>query len=271
MTVHAGILWVCGTPIGNISDATERLKEVLGLVQLVVCEDTRVAGLRLQEWQIKVPLVSLEKFSEARKLTSVIAKLSAGDSVALISDAGTPAISDPGYRLVAAAVAAGIKVKPIPGPNAITTLLSVAGIAADQYVFVGFFPRKPAAFLSMINELRRLNWPICGYESPNRILDRLEDLVTLDPDAFVCVGKELTKTHETIWRGSVADVLKHLKSATIKGEFSVIIWPSGHSTGPIDQFVDELKAAHLSGSQILEIGTRWAGFSRNQLYERIKK
>ncbi len=271
MLKNPGILWVCGTPIGNFSDSSHRLSEVLGGVQLVVCEDTRVAGQLLQKLEIDVPLLSLEKFSEARRLSSVITRLSNGDSVALISDAGTPAISDPGYRLVAAAGAANIRIKPIPGPNAITTLLSVAGIPADQYVFVGFFPRKSAAFLSMLNELRRLQWPVCGFESPNRILDRLEEVVLLDPDAFVCVGKELTKTHETIWRGTAADVLKRLKAATVKGEFALIIWPSATPAGPIDQFVDEMKAAKVPSAKIIEIGTRWAGFSRNPLYERVNK
>lgn len=209
-----------GTPIGNLADITQRALRTLGDVDLVVAEDTRHTKKLLTHFGLQKPMLSFHKFSLDASIERVIKELSAGKHIAYVVDAGTPGISDPGSYLVNQAAKAGISVVPIPGVSALTTLLSVAGIPTDEFRFVGFFPKKKGR-QTFMKEIASSPIPIVFFESPHRIIKTLTQLSTLG-NFHVIVGRELTKQFETIYRGTIPEVLPEIQKQT-KGEFTVII------------------------------------------------
>lgn len=220
-----GILYIVGTPIGNLGDFSERGKETLASVDLVACEDTRVTRKLLSHFDIHTRVESYHAHSSDEKQHQIIARLEAGDDVALVSDAGTPAISDPGMRLVEAAHLAGIKVESVPGPSAVTTALSISGLRADEFTFFGFVPRKKGreTFFDSINESPRT---AVFYESPHRFEKTITSLAEVLPEErTVVVARELTKQFETVVRGSAQFVADYFaeNADEIRGEFTVIV------------------------------------------------
>jgi 16S rRNA (cytidine1402-2'-O)-methyltransferase len=218
------MLYVVATPIGNLKDITLRALEILQNVDFILCEDTRTSGNLLKHFEIKKELISFNARMEDKKIDSVINRLKTGSDAALLSDAGTPAISDPGVRLVNATIKNGIDVVGIPGANAAILALSIAGLPTDSFVFEGFLPQKKGrqkALKILVDEERT----IVLYESMYRIEKLINELHEYMPNRIIAIGRELTKKFEELWRGYPSNILESLSDHTLKGEFVVIIAP----------------------------------------------
>ncbi len=222
MLENKGQLFVVATPIGNLGDISTRAKDILAGVDLVLCEDTRVTAKLLSAMDIHVPTNSFHEHTDPLKRKQLVDLLVAGKRLALVTDAGTPAISDPGGFLVADAVAAGVVVTPIPGPSAVIAALSVSGLPIDRFTFVGFPPHKKGR-QAFFKELGDVAHTIVLYESTHRIMKTLEALRELGRLLVVC--RELTKLHETIYRGTPEVVMQKLQETSTKGEFVIVIAP----------------------------------------------
>jgi len=219
-------LIVVATPIGNLSDITYRAVDTLKSVDIIVCEDTRVTKILLDHYQIEKPLFVVNAQNESKKIPELIERINNGSVCALVSDAGTPSISDPGTRLVNAAVKNGIEVIGIPGPSAVILALSISGLPTDSFVFEGFLPQKKGR-QKKLTELAVEERTIVLYESTYRIEKLLEEINKYMPDRQLVIGRELTKRFEEMWRGTAAEIIRDLSNKTIKGEFVVIIAPNG--------------------------------------------
>jgi len=218
-----GKLYVVATPIGNLEDITFRAVRILGEMSLIAAEDTRRTRILLKHYDIRTPLTSLYEQNESIKAPFLIGKIKDGQNIACVTDAGTPAISDPGYLLILQALEAGIEIVPIPGPSALITALSVSGLPMDHFVFQGFLPdkkgKKKAVLLSIKDDPRTQIF----YESPNRLLVTLQDIMALMGNRFVVVAREMTKVYEEVVRGDVAQVLRAFAGKTVKGEITLIV------------------------------------------------
>jgi 16S rRNA (cytidine1402-2'-O)-methyltransferase len=226
----AGHLYVVATPIGNLSDLTARARALLGAVDIVACEDTRTTGMLLERLGLRKQLVAYHEHNEleaAERLADVVAS---GKSVALATDAGTPGLSDPGFRVVRACRRRGLPVVPVPGPVAFAAVLSASGLPTNGFLFAGFLPPKSAARLAFYGRHRDFAYTIALYESCHRISKAMDDIVAaLGPARVVCVAKEVTKLHETFWVGAAADVRDRLAKASLKGEFTLLIAPADYT------------------------------------------
>ncbi|MCS7190567.1 MAG: 16S rRNA (cytidine(1402)-2'-O)-methyltransferase [Fimbriimonadales bacterium] len=219
----AGTLYVVATPIGNLQDITLRALETLRSVDLIAAEDTRHTKKLLQHYGIQTPLISFHQHSGAGRVEQIIRRLQAGESVALVTDAGTPGISDPGGALVAAAHKAGIRVVPIPGASAVTAILSVAGLPAHRFRFEGFPPRKEGARRKFFEQLRGEDAPVVLYESPHRLLKTLQAAYDALGDCWVVVGRELTKQFEEVFCGRLSEALARWQATPPRGEFVIVL------------------------------------------------
>jgi len=222
-----GVLYMVPTPLGNLGDITRRAVETLGLVDAVACEDTRRTLGLLNHLGISKPLWSYHAHSDSRKAQHIVRALEEGKKVALVCDAGTPGLSDPGTELVQEALQAGITVVSLPGPCAAITALVASGLPTDRFFFIGFLPRRPSRAKRMLEKALALESTVVVYESPFRTVDTLELVQGLTgPETPVVVARELTKVFEEFMRGSVAEVLEKLKGKTIKGEIVLLIGSS---------------------------------------------
>jgi 16S rRNA (cytidine1402-2'-O)-methyltransferase len=223
--MDTGILYIVATPIGNLQDITLRALDVLKKVDLVACEDTRLTKKLLFHYKIEKSLISFHQHSRLEKFDKIIAELKDGKNVALVTDAGTPGISDPGNQLVAEAVKNEIKIVPIPGVSALGAIISVAGIDMQKFVFLGFPPHKKGRE-TFFKEIAELKHPAVYYESPHRIIKNLELLNNLSAEKNIIIGRELTKMFEEIVRGKVSEALLYFQqnSDKIKGEFVIIVY-----------------------------------------------
>lgn len=219
------ILYLVATPIGNLEDITLRALRVLKECDVVAAEDTRHTGQLLKHFQISKPLLSYFQFNEAKRSEEILQRLQRGEKVALVTDAGSPGISDPGERVVKAAIAAGFKVEPIPGPCALIAGLTASGLPSDEFHFVGFLPHKSGQRRNHLEKLKPIPGTLVFYESPYRILKMLEELADIYPDRHVVLARELTKKFEEFLRGSPRDLLTQLQQRSIKGEFVVMVSP----------------------------------------------
>ncbi len=224
-----GCLYIVATPIGNPGDLSPRAVEVLQRVHLIASEDTRVTQKLLRQYEVKTPLLSFFEHNEIRRIPDLITMLERGRNIAVVSDAGTPLISDPGYRLVKEAAARGIRTVPIPGPSAVMAALSVAGLPTDRFTFVGFLPRKSAKRRKELARLAELPHTLVMFESPHRLLKTLDDMEEVMGDRTVVLCRELTKTFEEILRGSPGDLRNRLKDRKIRGEITLVV--SGRNEG----------------------------------------
>ena len=224
----SGVIYLVATPLGNLEDITLRAVRTLREVDLIACEDTRRTGRLLQHFEIGKPLVSCHDHNEARRATELAERALGGESIALVSDAGTPLIADPGFRVVQAAVDLGVRVVPIPGPSAAIAALSVSGLPSHDFAFKGFLPPKRAKRRAAIRSLERSGSTTVFYEAPHRILAAVDDTRDLLGDSRrIAIARELTKLHEEVLRGPVAAVLGELSARpSQKGEFVLMIGPS---------------------------------------------
>jgi 16S rRNA (cytidine1402-2'-O)-methyltransferase len=224
LTPLPGHLYVVATPIGNLADLTERAQAILGKVDLVACEDTRTTGALLTRLGIRRELVSYHDHNEAEAAERLSAAIAGGKSVALVSDAGTPALSDPGFRLVRACRRQGLPVVPVPGASALTAVLSAAGLPTNGFLFVGFLPPKSAARVAFLTKYQDFDYTLVLYESCHRIDKFADEIVAaLGPDRVIAIAKEVTKIHETFLVGRAEDVRKKLSTTALKGEFVIIL------------------------------------------------
>lgn len=224
MSGGRGRLVLVATPIGNLGDLSPRAVEALRAADVIACEDTRHTRKLLSASAISSRLISVHEHNERAQTPYVLELLTAGQTVALVSDAGTPAISDPGARLVAAAVEAGHQVTIVPGPSAVVSALAVSGLPTDRFVFEGFLPRKGAERKSRLASIAAEERTVVVYESPNRVGATLTDLAAVcGPERRVAVVRELTKLYEEIWRGSLAEAALHLGAAAARGEHVLVI------------------------------------------------
>jgi 16S rRNA (cytidine1402-2'-O)-methyltransferase len=265
-------LAVCATPIGNLDDVTLRVLEELRTADLVLCEDTRHTRVLLDRHGIESRLISYHEHNEARRTTELLPRLQAGERMALVSDAGLPGISDPGSRLVAAALEAGVPVTVLPGPSAVETALVASGLAGERYQFLGFLPRGERALQALWGELRSWPHPAVAFESPQRLPRTLRSLAAADPDRQVGVCRELTKRFEEVVRGTAVEVAARFEEPP-RGEITLVI---GEGAGGVEgadpaagaQAVAELVAAGATRKTAAEVVARLTGLARNDLYRR---
>jgi 16S rRNA (cytidine1402-2'-O)-methyltransferase len=268
-----GTLYIVATPIGNLADITYRAVETLTAVDLIAAEDTRHSRVLLQQYGIKTPMIPLHEHNEASQLQNVLKKIQAGASVALISDAGTPLISDPGYRLVCAANDAGIETVPIPGPSALACMLSVACQPVDRFSFEGFLPSRKSARKKLLGDLANETRTLVFYESSHRILESLGDMRDVFGSQRECsVGRELTKRYESLYRGRLGELVEMLQKDpdASRGEFVVVV--QGDATdheGILDEGkkVMDVLLTELSVSKSAALAARLSGARKKMLYE----
>lgn len=219
-------LFIVGTPIGNLEDLTFRAKRILLSVKIIACEDTRVTKKLLQQYEISTPTISLHQHSDPAKIEQLLSRVVRGQDVAYVTDAGMPAIADPGGRLVAAARADDVRIEVVPGPTALTSALAVAGFPADTFLFLGFLPHKKGR-QTLFSRIAATEETVVLYESPHRLMKTLASLVTAIPDRALAVCRELTKMHESVVPGTAGQVLSHFKhhEDEIRGEIVIVIGP----------------------------------------------
>ena len=219
-----GTLYVVGTPIGNLEDMTFRAVRILQSVDVIAAEDTRHTGRLLQHFQIKTPQISYHEHNRTERLPELLNQLSEGKAIALVTDAGIPGISDPGYELVKACIEAGIQVVPIPGASASLTALSAAGLPTDRFVFEGFLPASGKERQQRLESLAAESRTLIFYESPHRLRVTLKELANcLGKDRNIVVARELTKLYEEFWRGTIEDAIAHYTETQPKGEFTLVV------------------------------------------------
>jgi 16S rRNA (cytidine1402-2'-O)-methyltransferase len=265
-----GTLYLVATPIGNLEDITYRAVRTLREVDLIACEDTRHTRNLLDHYAISKPLTSYHEHNEAGRAEELAEKLAAGTSVALVSDAGMPLVSDPGFRVVAAAIRAGIRVVPVPGPAALVAALSASGLPTDAFSFAGFLPAKAGQRARALEALRDETATLIFYEAPHRILETLGDVESILGNRPVVVARELTKVHEEFLRGSAAEVRALLESRpSVKGEITLLIGkaeePASDDT-PIEEAVEACLRAGMSRMEALKEVARKRGLSKREVY-----
>jgi 16S rRNA (cytidine1402-2'-O)-methyltransferase len=226
LTPQPGHLYVVATPIGNLADLTDRARAILAGVDRIACEDTRTTGGLLTRLGLRKDLVAYHEHNETEVAEKLADEIAGGRSIAVVSDAGTPALSDPGFRVVRACRRRGLPVVPVPGPSALTAVLSASGLPTNGFLYVGFLPAKSAARISFYEKYRDFDYTLALYESCHRIDKAVDEIVaTLGPTRVICVAKEVTKLHETFFVGPSADVQSRLAKASLKGEFVLLIAP----------------------------------------------
>jgi 16S rRNA (cytidine1402-2'-O)-methyltransferase len=260
-------LAVCATPIGNLEDVTLRVLAELREADLVLAEDTRHTRGLLERHGIRAKLLSYHEHNEAERVAELLPRLQAGERIALVSDAGMPAVSDPGARLVRAALDAGIDVTVLPGPSAVETALVASGLAGGRYAFVGFLPRKHAELEELWRETAEWGCAVVAFESPHRLATALRSLADFDPERDVAVCRELTKRFEEVVRGTAAELAARLVEPP-KGEVTLVVGPGAAVSDPepARQAVAELVAAGTPRGVAAEVVARLTDTSRNDLY-----
>lgn len=275
-----GTLFVAATPIGNLGDITLRCLETLKTVDIVACEDTRTAKKLFTHFNINPPsLISYEEHSEEIRCDELIRHLKAGRNIAVISEGGTPLISDPGYRLVSTAASMGIRVVPIPGVSSVTAALSAAGCATDRFTFLGFLPRKEEERLKVLRKVSQDNITAVFFESPHRIEATLTDLNKILPDRKIILCRELTKIYEEFLRGTAEEISRVItEKGGLKGEITLIIEKTAEETGneeitlSVEGFCDLLTIqADLPPSKAAAIAAKLFNKKKNDIYNLIIK
>jgi 16S rRNA (cytidine1402-2'-O)-methyltransferase len=249
-----GTLYIVATPIGNLEDITLRALRVLGEVDLIAAEDTRHTQILLTHHGIDTPLTSYHEHNERAKAQELVARLEKGTNIALVSDAGTPAISDPGFRLITEAIRAGVRIIPVPGASALTAVLSASGLATDRFAFEGFLPAKRKQRRERLQAVRNETRTLIFYEAPHRLKDSLEDILEILDDREIALAREVTKMHEEFLRGRVSDISHQIAEREVKGEITLTIAGQREESalGP-DQLKQEIGTLIAEGMRIKEI------------------
>jgi 16S rRNA (cytidine1402-2'-O)-methyltransferase len=260
-------LAVCATPIGNLADVTLRVLEELAAADVVLCEDTRHTRVLLERHGVDAILLSYHQHNEASRATELMPRLAAGERIALVSDAGLPGVNDPGARLIAAALAAGVAVTVLPGPSAVETALVASGLAAEQYRFVGYLPRGQGERAALWRELAAWPYPTVAFESPKRLPGALASLAGAEPDRLVAVCRELTKVYEEVVCETAVFMAERYREPP-KGEVTLVIGPStlGVDAATAVAAVVELVAAGTPRGAAANVVARLTGVPRNTLY-----
>jgi 16S rRNA (cytidine1402-2'-O)-methyltransferase len=260
-------LAVCATPIGNLDDVTLRVLAELREADVVLAEDTRHTRGLLERHGIAARLVSYHEHNEAARVAELLPRLEAGERVAVVSDAGMPGISDPGGRLVRAALDAGVAVTVLPGPSAVETAVVASGLVSERYAFVGFLPRRAAELEALWAELAVWHWPVVAFESPRRLPATLRSLAVAAPEREVAVCRELTKRFEEVVRGTAAALAERF-AEPVKGEVTLVLGPGATKSRGVDAgaAVADLVAAGTPRRAAAEVVARLTGVARNELY-----
>ncbi|MEJ1960388.1 MAG: 16S rRNA (cytidine(1402)-2'-O)-methyltransferase [Gammaproteobacteria bacterium] len=268
-----GRLDVVATPIGNLGDLSPRAHEVLAAADVIAAEDTRYTGTLLKAMGISRPLVSLHAHNESNRVPELLARLEAGDSIALVSDAGTPLLSDPGYELVREATRAGCEVRAIPGPSAITAALAVAGLPTDRFCFEGFLPARSSERRTRLEAVAADPRTLVFFEAPHRIEECLADLATVfGAERLAAVARELTKAHETTYRGSLAELLEMAKTQPnfARGEITIVVQGAPESENKAESLQLEkvvgLLVKEMPPSRAAAVAAQLTGARRNEAY-----
>jgi 16S rRNA (cytidine1402-2'-O)-methyltransferase len=272
---HTGTLYCVATPIGNLADFSARAIETLKTVDLIAAEDTRHSQPLLAHYAINTPMFAYHEHNESEQTTSIIKQLLAGKNIALISDAGTPLINDPGYQLIKQARAANIKIVPIPGACAVITALQVSGLPTDRFYFAGFPPNKETARQKMLTELKHMSCTLIFYEAPHRILECLASMSTVfGADRQAVIGRELTKKFETFYSDSLDNINSYLAAhpEQQRGEFVVLVHgaPDANASTEISaevQTIVKTLAQELPLTQAVKLAAQLSGIKKNTLYD----
>lgn len=263
-------LLVCATPIGNLEDVTLRVLAALREADAVLCEDTRRTRVLLDRYGIRARrLVSVHAHNEARRVTELLPLLQAGETHALVSDAGLPGVNDPGSRLVEAALDAGVEVTVLPGPSAVETALVVSGLGAAQYRFLGYLPRRDPELDALWHEAGAWPYAAVAFESPRRLPRSLARLARIEPDRRVAVCRELTKLHEEVARGTASELVERFGAGPVKGEVTIVVSAAGARAPELDPAaaaVEELVRAGAARRAAVDVVSRLARVPRNALY-----
>ncbi len=271
MNSKTGVLHVVATPIGNLADLSPRAADVLRSVDLVLAEDTRQTGILLRHYDIRTPVIAFHEHNERKQSGALLDRIARGESMALVSDAGTPLISDPGYPLVSEARERGITVSPVPGPCALVAALSASGLPTDRFVFEGFVPPKAGARDSLIAQISREPATVVLYESSHRILNTLDAMAAhLGADRTIVIGREISKRFESFYRGDAATLRAHLEadSDRQRGEFVIMV----EGAGPRDPAEDEIRRLlellqpEMSHGAASRVAAEWFGIPRKRAY-----
>lgn len=277
----AGTLYIVATPIGNLEDITQRALRVLGEVDLVACEDTRRTRVLLNHFGIKTKTISYHEHNERERAAEICELLAAGKNVALVSDAGTPLINDPGFRVANAAIELNLPVVPVPGPTAFVSALVASGLPSDQFFFAGFLPARANARRAQLEELRAIPATLVFYEAPHRINATLKDALEVLGNRRAAVARELTKIHEEIARGSLAELAQRFSATPARGEMVLIIGgdavesnegsslSSENKSGLLVKRVGELESTGLDAKAALKRAAREFGLKRAEAYRLI--
>ena len=268
-----GRLYVVATPIGNLEDITYRAVRILKEVDWIACEDTRTTGHLLQHYGITTRTISYHDHNEPQRAVELFARLQAGETGAIVSDAGTPLLSDPGYRLVRGAVQARVKVEALPGPSALLAALVVSGLPTDQFHFAGFLPSKQGQRTRLIESLTDEAATLIFYEAPHRILEALADVAAVLPHRDIVVARELTKIHEEVLRGTAAEILATLEARdSVRGEFVILVAkatePEPDDT-PAGEAIEMLVSAGIARMDAIKTVARERGLSKRDVYKLV--
>lgn len=267
----AGELFLVATPIGNLKDITLRALEILQAADLIACEDTRTSGVLLKHYGIKTPMRAYHTHNEAEATEKLVGELVTGKRIALISDAGTPLLSDPGARLVTAAIAAGIRVTPIPGASALLSGITISGLPAEHFYYAGFLPSKSTARRTMLAPLAAIPVTLVFYEAPHRLLDALADLRTVFGEREAAVARELTKLHEECVRGSLSDLIQHFEKTAPRGECVILVHGAAPAAAMDDDALDaalRTSMQTMSTKEAVAHATKASGRARSDVYAR---
>jgi 16S rRNA (cytidine1402-2'-O)-methyltransferase len=265
-----GSLYIVATPIGNLEDITLRALRVLKEVDLIAAEDTRRSRILLNHYGIVTPLTSYHEHNEKTKARQLVGRLTHGNNLALVSDAGTPVISDPGYRLVVEALRGGIRVVPIPGACALTAVLSAGGLPTDRFVFEGFLPAKRKERRERLRTLSGEGRTLTFYEAPHRLIETLNDLIEILGDREIVVAREVSKIHEEFLRGRLNEVAEEIRNREIRGELTLLVSGSQEqseiSQDQINAEIRKLKNKGMRVKEIAEILGEKFGYSKKEIY-----
>jgi 16S rRNA (cytidine1402-2'-O)-methyltransferase len=273
----AGKMYVVGTPIGNLEDITLRALNTLKASDLIACEDTRRTQKLLNHYNVRTPTISYHEHNEMTRAPELVLEMEQGSVISLVSDAGTPVLSDPGFRLVHLAIRHKIPVVPVPGPSALVAALTAAGIPMNEFIFAGFLPVKRSARRKALTSLAGPEKTVVFYEAPHRIIDSLQDIRDILGDREAVIAREVTKIHEEFLRGSVAEIHGLLKKEPVKGELTIIVGPGaapqekGPGRNSIQIEVNQLRASEgLDERSALKVIARIRGISRSEAYRQLQ-
>lgn len=269
-----GRLYIVSTPIGNLEDITLRALDTLKKVDYIACEDTEHSLKLLNYYEIKKPLISYWSEKEKVRAEEIIQKIKAGHNVALITDAGTPGISDPGAVIISRAIEEDIEIIPVPGPTALIAALSISGLNTEEFTFIGFLPVKQTQRRKKLLELSSERRTLVFYEAPHRILQSLDDMLEVFGDRRICVARELTKMFEEVQRGRLSEVLERLEESKIAGEYVIVIEGALEKDRSIEEALKEVRGLMKKGKgrkEAVKIVSELYGLSKKELYEESLK